>query len=354
MEIKVTRAAQLKEKPDSSKLVFGKCMTDHMFIIDYDAGQGWHDARIIPYGPLMIDPAAKVLHYAEEIFEGLKAYRTAEGSIQLFRVMDNIRRLNLSADRLCMPQIPEEMAYEGIKALVEMEQDWVPHEKDTSLYIRPFMIGLDAALGVHSSHHVQFIVVVCPVGAYYPEGLNPVKIYIEDQDVRAVKGGTGMAKTGGNYAASLRAGNRAEQKGYTQVLWLDGVHRKYIEEVGAMNVMFKVAGKILTPDLNGSVLDGITRRSCIQLLKDWGYEVEERRISAEELFEAAKSGKLEEAWGTGTAAVISPIGELAEGDEKCIINNNQIGEVTQKLYDQLTGIQWGRVEDPHNWITKIV
>ena len=354
MEIKVTRAAQLKEKPESSKLVFGKCMTDHMFIIDYDEGQGWHDARIVPYGPLMIDPAAKVLHYAEEIFEGLKAYRTAEGSIQLFRVMDNIRRLNLSADRLCMPQIPEDMAFEGIKALVEMEQEWVPSEKDTSLYIRPFMIGLDAALGVHSSHHVQFIVVVCPVGAYYPEGLNPVKIYIEDEDVRAVKGGTGMAKTGGNYAASLRAGNRAEAKGYTQVLWLDGVHRKYIEEVGAMNVMFKVDGKILTPDLNGSVLPGITRRSCIQLLKDWGYEVEERRISAEELFEAAKSGKLEEAWGTGTAAVISPIGELAEGDEKCIINNNQIGEVTQKLYDELTGIQWGRVADPHNWITKIV
>ena len=354
MEIKVTRAAQLKEKPDSSKLVFGKCMTDHMFIIDYDAGQGWHDARIIPYGPLMIDPAAKVLHYAEEIFEGLKAYRTADGSIQLFRVMDNIKRMNDSADRLCMPQIPEDMAFEGIKALVEMEQEWVPSEKDTSLYIRPFMIGLDAALGVHSSHHVQFIVVVCPVGAYYPEGLNPVKIYIEDEDVRAVKGGTGMAKTGGNYAASLRAGNRAEAKGYTQVLWLDGVHRKYIEEVGAMNVMFKVDGKILTPDLNGSVLPGITRRSCIQLLKDWGYEVEERRISAAELFEAAKSGKLEEAWGTGTAAVISPIGELAEGDEKCIINNNQIGEVTQKLYDELTGIQWGRVADPHNWITKIV
>ena len=354
MEIKVTRAAQLKEKPDSSKLVFGKCMTDHMFIIDYDEGQGWHDARIIPYGPLMIDPAAKVLHYAEEIFEGLKAYRTADGSIQLFRVMDNIRRMNGSADRLCMPQIPEDMAFEGIKALVELEQEWVPHEKDTSLYIRPFMIGLDAALGVHSSHHVQFIVVVCPVGAYYPEGLNPVKIYIEDQDVRAVKGGTGMAKTGGNYAASLRAGNRAEQKGYTQVLWLDGVHRKYIEEVGAMNVMFKVNGKILTPDLNGSVLDGITRRSCIQLLKDWGYEVEERRISAEELFAAAKNGTLEEAWGTGTAAVVSPIGELAEGDEKCIINNNQIGEVTQKLYDQLTGIQWGRVADPHNWITKII
>lgn len=353
MEIKITRAATLKEKPDSSTLVFGKAMTDHMLIIDYDAGQGWHDARIIPYGPLQIDPAAKVLHYAEEIFEGLKAYRTADGSIQLFRIRDNIDRMNKSADRLCLPQIPEELAVSAIKKLVEVEQDWVPHEKDTSLYIRPFMIGLDAALGVHSSHHVQFIVVVCPVGAYYPEGLNPVKIYIEDEDVRAVKGGTGMAKTGGNYAASLRAGNRAEERGYSQVLWLDGVHRKYIEEVGAMNVMFKVNGKILTPDLNGSVLDGITRRSCIQLLKDWGYEVEERRISAEELFTAAENGTLDEAWGTGTAAVVSPIGELAMGDKKVTVSGGKIGEITQKLYDELTGIQWGRVADPHGWITKL-
>ena len=351
--IKITRAATLKEKPDSSKLVFGKNMTDHMFLVDYDEGQGWHDPRIVPYGPLQIDPAAKVLHYAEEIFEGLKAYRTADGSIQLFRIKDNIDRMNKSAERLCLPQIPEELAMAGIMELVKVEQDWVPSEKDTSLYIRPFMIGLDAALGVHSSKHVQFIVIVCPVGAYYPEGLNPVKIYVEDQDVRAVKGGTGMAKTGGNYAASLRAGDRAEKAGYSQVLWLDGVHRKYIEEVGSMNVMFKVAGKILTPDLNGSVLPGITRRSCIQLLKDWGYEVEERRISAEELFQAAKDGTLEEAWGTGTAAVVSPIGELAEGDEKAIINHNEIGPVTQKLYDTLTGIQWGRVPDPHGWIMKL-
>ena len=353
MEIKFTPAATLKEKPDSSTLVFGKAMTDHMLIIDYDEGQGWHDARIIPYGPLQIDPAAKVLHYGEEIFEGLKAYRTADGSIQLFRIRDNIDRMNKSADRLCMPQIPEELAVSAIKKLVETEQDWVPREKDTSLYIRPFMIGLDAALGVHSSKHVQFIVVVCPVGAYYPEGLNPVKIYIENEDVRAVKGGTGMAKTGGNYAASLRAGNRAEERGYSQVLWLDGVHRKYIEEVGAMNVMFKVAGKILTPDLNGSVLDGITRRSCIQLLKDWGYEVEERRISADELFAAAENGTLEEAWGTGTAAVVSPIGELAMGDKKVTVSGGKIGEITQKLYDELTGIQWGRVADPHDWIMKL-
>lgn len=352
-EIKITRAAALKEKPDSSKLVFGKNMTDHMFLVDYDEGQGWHDARIVPYGPLPIDPASKVLHYAEEIFEGLKAYRTDDGSIQLFRVKDNIARMNRSAQRLCLPEIPEELALAGITELVKLEKDWVPSEKDTSLYIRPFMIGLDPALGVHASHHVQFIVIVCPVGAYYPEGLDPVKIYVEEQDVRAVKGGTGMAKTGGNYAASLRAGDRAEKAGYSQVLWLDGVHRKYIEEVGSMNVMFKVSGKILTPDLNGSVLDGITRRSCIQLLKDWGYEVEERRISAQELFEAAENGTLEEAWGTGTAAVVSPIGELAEGDKKVSVSHNQIGPVTQRLYDALTGIQWGRLPDPHGWTMKV-
>ena len=352
-EIKITRAAALKEKPDSSTLVFGKNMTDHMFIMDYDEGKGWHDPRIVPYGPLPIDPAAKVLHYAEEIFEGLKAYRTADGTIQLFRPDCNIERMNNSAERMCLPQIPEELALAGITELVKLERDWVPSEEGTSLYIRPFMIGLDPALGVHASHHVQYIVIVCPVGAYYPEGLDPVKIYVEAQDVRAVRGGTGMAKTGGNYAASLRAGDRAEKQGYSQVLWLDGVQRKYIEEVGSMNVMFKIAGKIVTPDLNGSVLPGITRRSCIQLLKDWGYEVEERRISAEELFEAAENGTLEEAWGTGTAAVVSPIGELAEGDKKVTVSNNQIGPVTQKLYDELTGIQWGRLPDTHGWTMKV-
>ena len=294
-----------------------------------------------------------MLHYAEEIFEGLKAYRTADGSIQLFRIKDNIDRMNKSAERLCLPQIPEELAMAGIMELVKVEQDWVPSEKDTSLYIRPFMIGLDAALGVHSSKHVQYIVVVCPVGAYYPEGLNPVKIYVEDQDVRAVKGGTGMAKTGGNYAASLRAGDRAEKAGYSQVLWLDGVHRKYIEEVGSMNVMFKVAGKILTPDLNGSVLDGITRRSCIQLLKDWGYEVEERRISAEELFEAAENGTLEEAWGTGTAAVVSPIGEMGWEGRHVVVNGGEIGSLTHKLYDTLVGIQWGTEPDPYGWTIRL-
>ena len=352
-EIRITRAATLKQKPEAATLVFGKSMTDHMFIVDYDQGQGWHDARIIPYGPLQIDPASKVLHYGEEIFEGMKAYRTDSGAIQLFRPLDNIVRMNLSAQRLCMPQIPQELAMAGILELVKLEQDWVPAQENTSLYIRPFMIGLDPMLGVHASHHVQFIVIVCPVGNYYPEGLNPVKIYVEEQDVRAVKGGLGTAKTGGNYAASLRAGAMAEQKGYSQVLWLDGVERKYIEEVGAMNVMFKIGGKILTPDLNGSVLDGITRRSCIQLLQDWGYEVEQRRISVDEIIRAVQDNTLEEAWGTGTAAVVSPIGELFIGGQQWIVNQNCIGQVTQRLYDELTGIQWGRVADAHDWVVQV-
>ena len=352
-EIKIQRATTLKPKPDFNTLGFGKVFSDHMFLMNYTAGQGWHDPRIVPYGPFALEPSAMVFHYAQEVFEGLKAYRTADGRIQLFRPIDNARRLNDSCERLCIPAIDENLFVEAVKTLVTVDKEWVPDQPGTSLYIRPFVIATDASLGVHASHTYLFCIITGPVGAYYAEGINPVKIYVEDDDVRAVKGGTGYTKCGGNYAASIRAGERAEGQGYAQVLWLDGVHRKYIEEVGAMNVMFKVKGKILTPDLNGSVLDGITRRSCIQLLKDWGYEVEERRISAEELFQAAKDGTLEEAWGTGTAAVVSPIGELAEGDEKAIINHNEIGPVTQKLYDTLTGIQWGRVPDPHGWIMKL-
>ena len=352
-EYPVQRAAVLKEKPDPSTLVFGRTFTDHMFIMDYTAGQGWHDGRIVPYGPIALDPSAMVFHYAQEVFEGLKAYRSPDGGVQLFRPTENVKRINSSCERMCIPPLDEEDALAAIEQLVRLEADWVPSAPGTSLYIRPFIIATTPTLGVHVAHTYIFAIITCPVGAYYPEGLDPVKIYVEAQDVRAVRGGTGMAKTGGNYAASLRAGDRAEKQGYSQVLWLDGVHRKYIEEVGSMNVMFKIAGKILTPDLNGSVLPGITRRSCIQLLKDWGYEVEERRISAEELFEAAENGTLEEAWGTGTAAVVSPIGELAEGDKKVTVSHNQIGPVTQRLYDELTGIQWGRIPDPHGWIVKV-
>lgn len=353
-EFPITKAETLKPKPDPKTLVFGRSFTDYMFLMNYDEGQGWHSGRIVPYGPLPLEPSAMVFHYAQEVFEGMKAYRTPDGGVQLFRPMDNVRRLNTSCERLCIPQLPENVALAGIQALVKQEADWVPSEPDTSLYIRPFVIATDAGLGVHASHSYLFCVICCPVGAYYKEGLNPVRIYVESEDVRAVQGGTGYTKCGGNYAASIRAGARAEDKGYAQVLWLDGVHRKYIEEVGSMNVMFKLDGKIVTPALTGSVLPGITRRSCLELLRDWGYAVEERLISAQELFDAAAAGKLEEAWGTGTAAVISPIGEMGWEARNVQVCGGAIGSLTQKLYNTLTGIQWGTEPDPYGWTVKLV
>ncbi|MBO4407331.1 MAG: branched-chain amino acid aminotransferase [Clostridia bacterium] len=352
MEIKICRNPSPKKKPEGP-LGFGRIFTDHMFVMDYTAGQGWHDARIVPYGPLELDPSSMVFHYAQEIFEGLKAYRTASGEIRLFRPYENARRMNNSADRLCMPQIDPEDWVGAVKALVELEKDWVPYEKGTSLYIRPFMIATDAQLGVHPSKTYKFIIILSPVGSYYAGGLDPVRIYIETKYVRAVRGGTGEAKTGGNYAASIKSQEISEELGYSQVLWLDGVEQKYIEEVGAMNVFFKIAGKIVTPALVGSILPGITRKSAIELLRDWGYEVEERRLSAEEVEAAAKSGLLEEMFGTGTAAVISPVGELLIGDTHIKINEGKIGPVSQKLYDTMTGIQWGTIEDTKGWITKI-
>jgi branched-chain amino acid aminotransferase len=353
-EFSITRAEPLKPKPDPKTLVFGKTFTDHMFLMNYDEGKGWHSGRIVPYAPLPLEPSAMVFHYAQEVFEGMKAYRTPDGGVQLFRPIDNVRRLNTSCDRLCIPTLPEDAALEGIKALVALESDWVPGEPDTSLYIRPFVIATDAGLGVHASHSYLFCVICCPVGAYYKEGLNPVRIYVESEDVRAVRGGTGYTKCGGNYAASIRAGARAEDKGYAQVLWLDGVHRKYIEEVGSMNVMFKLDGKIVTPALTGSVLPGITRRSCLELLRDWGYAVEERLISVQELFDAAETGALGEAWGTGTAAVVSPIGEMGWENRTVQVSGGAIGSLTQKLYSTLTGIQWGTEPDPYGWTVKVV
>ena len=349
MEIRFEKTTAPKQKPDSSTLGFGKFFTDHMFMMDYSAEEGWHDARIIPFGPLAIHPACTALHYGSEIFEGLKAYRRADGKVQMFRPMENIRRMNNSAERLCLPQIPEDLALEVLTTFVKTEQEWTPSASGTSLYLRPFMFGNDETLGVHAVHHATFVIIASPVGSYYKEGINPVKIMIEDEDVRAVRGGTGYAKCGGNYAASNRAGERAEKKGYSQVLWLDGVERKYIEEVGAMNVMFKIDGKIVTPMLSGSILPGITRKSCIEVLKKEGFEVEERLLSIDELDAALKSGKLEEAWGCGTAAVVSPIGELCYKDTKYTINDGKIGAVTQKLYDTLTGIQWGAIEDSFGW-----
>ena len=352
-EIKIQRATTLKPKPDFKALGFGKVFSDHMFLMNYTAGQGWHDPRIVPYGPFTLEPSAMVFHYAQEVFEGLKAYRTADGRIQLFRPIDNARRLNDSCERLCIPAIDENLFVEAVKTLVAVDREWVPDQPGTSLYIRPFIIATDASLGVHASHTYLFCIITGPVGAYYAEGINPVRIYVEDDDVRAVKGGTGYTKCGGNYAASIRAGERAEKQGYAQVLWLDGVHRKYIEEVGSMNVMFKVGGKIITPQLTGSVLPGITRRSCLELLRDWGYAVEERLITARELFDAADSGKLEEAWGTGTAAVISPIGEMGWEDKHVVVNGGEIGSLTHKLYDTLVGIQWGTEPDPYGWTIQL-
>lgn len=352
-EITIQKAAALKAKPDPKNLQFGKFFTDHMFLMNYDAGQGWHDPRIVPYGPFVLDPSVMVFHYAQEVFEGMKAYRTPDGGVQLFRPMENVRRLRSSCERLCIPPLEDDMALKAIKSLVSLEKDWVPGEPGTSLYIRPFIIATDASLGVHASHSYIFCIICCPVGSYYPEGINPVKIYVENDDVRAVRGGMGYTKTGGNYAASIRAGEKAEEAGYTQVLWLDGVHRKYIEEVGSMNVLFKVDGRVITPELTGSVLPGITRKSCLDLLRHWGIPVEERLITAEELFEDAKSGKLEEAWGSGTAAVVSPIGEMAWKDTDVVVNGGKIGPITHRLYDTITGIQWGTLPDPFGWTVKL-
>ncbi len=353
MEIRIEKATTLKTKPDASTLGFGRKFTDYMFRMSYSREKGWYDARIIPYGNLELNPCSVVFHYGAEIFEGMKAYRTEQGDVQLFRPMENIRRMNQSADRMALPQLNEEDALQAITELVKLEQDWVPSEPGTSLYIRPFMFGNDEHLGVHSIDNAEFVIILSPVGSYYAEGVNPVKIMIETEDVRAVRGGTGYAKCGGNYAAATRAGERAEKKGYTQVLWLDGVERKYIEEVGAMNVMFKINGTIVTPKLTGSVLPGITRKSIIELLKDKGYQVEERLISIDEVLSALKDGTMEEFWGCGTAAVVSPVGALYYEGTEYVINDNKIGPVTQMLYDTLTGIQWGKIADPYNWIHKI-
>ena len=321
--------------------------------MDWTVNKGWHNAKIEPYAPICLDPATLVLHYAQETFEGLKAYKSKDGNVLLFRPEMNARRFANSNRRLCMEILPEEMFVEAIEKLVAHEVDWIPTAEGTSLYIRPFMFATEAAVGVHPSSAYKFVIILSPVGAYYPEGVNPVKIYVEDEYVRATKGGTGFTKCGGNYAASIAAQVKAEKLGYTQVLWLDGVERKYVEEVGTMNVMFKIDNKIITAPCDGTVLPGVTRDSILHILKDWGYEVEERHLSIDELMEAGRKGKLEEAFGTGTAAVISPVGELYYKGETVTINDFKTGELTQKLYDTLTGIQWGNVKDTYGW-TRIV
>lgn len=345
LDIKIERTTTPKEKPaDETKLGFGHIFTDHMFVMNYDAGQGWHDARIVPYGDLSLSPAAMCLHYGQEIFEGLKAYRTADGSVQLFRPQENFKRMNNSAERMVIPKINEEDMLYALKTLVKMEQDWVPHTEGASLYIRPFIIAVDPYVGVKPADHYLFIIILSPSGAYYSTGLNPVKIYVENKYVRAVRGGTGFAKTAANYAISLAGQEEAHEQDYEQVLWLDGVERKYVEEVGSMNIFFVIDGEVVTPQLLGSVLPGITRKSAIEICKKKGYKVSERKISIEEIAEAYDNGKLDEVFGTGTAAVISPVGHLKWGDKVMEINNNKIGPVSQMLYDTMTGIQGARYQ----------
>lgn len=354
LDIKITKTTNPKPLPgQDNPLVFGTIFTDHMYVMEYNKEKGWHDPQIVPYQPLSLEPSAMVFHYGQEMFEGLKAYKTEDGRVLLFRPDKNIERANNSNKRLEIPQIPEDDFLNAIKTLVAVDAAWIPTKPGTSLYIRPFVIATDPFLGVRPSDTYKFIVILSPVGAYYPEGLNPVKIWIEDEYVRAVRGGIGEAKTGGNYVASLAAQTKAHEEGYSQVLWLDGVERKYIEEVGAMNIFFKINGTVVTPMLNGSILPGVTRNTCIALCKEWGLPVEERRISVEELEEAAKSGALEEVWGTGTAAVISPVGHLRYEDEVFRIGDGGIGEVSQKLYDTVTGIQLGKVEDTHGWTVEV-
>ena len=353
MDIRFVKRDVLKEKPDQKHLGFGKYMTDYMFVMDWTKEDGWKDARIVPEGPISLEPACVTLHYAQETFEGMKAYRTAEGKIQLFRPEMNAKRMINSNARLCMPEFPVDMFVEAVKALVKVEADWVPSEPETSLYIRPFMFATEAALGVHMASAYKFMIICCPVGAYYAEGINPVKILVEDELVRAVKGGTGFTKCGGNYAGSILGQVKAEKLGYSQVLWLDGEHRKYFEEVGSMNIMFKIDGKVYTAATVGTVLPGVTRRSCIELLKDWGYEVVEGKLAIADIMAAAREGKLEEVFGTGTAAVVSPVKELVWKGEHAYIGDGKIGPVTQKLYDTMTGMQWGKIPDTKGWIVPV-
>lgn len=353
-EIKIERTKAPKQKPtDQSKLGFGKIFTDHMYIMEYNREQGWHDPKIVPYHSIELDPSAMVFHYGQEMFEGLKAYKTEDGRVLMFRPDKNIERANNSNRRICIPEVPPEDFLNGLKTLVGMEQDWIPTAPGTSLYIRPFIIATDPFLGVRPSDTYLFMIILSPSGAYYESGLDPVKIWIEDDYVRAVRGGIGEAKTGGNYVASLKAQMKAHDEGYSQVLWLDGVERKYIEEVGAMNIFFKLNGKIVTPVLNGSILPGVTRASCIDLCRHWGLEVEERKVSVEELVSAARSGALEECWGSGTAAVISPVGYLRYEDTVMEIAGGGIGEISQRLYDTVTGIQTGKVKDEFGWTVEV-
>jgi len=351
--IRITKAPTLKKKPKNSELGFGIIFTDHMFVANFQEEKGWYDPRVEPYAPLPLDPAAAVLHYAQAVFDGLKAFRGVDGKLRLFRPQKHVERLNNSARRMCIPPLDPELALQSIVTVVRTDGEWVPRMLGTSLYIRPTIIASEAFLGVRPARSYVYFVILSPVGAYYPEGMAPVKIRVEERYVRAVEGGLGGAKTGANYAASLMAGEDAKHQGFTQVLWLDGVHRRYIDEVGTMNIMVKIGDEVITPPLTGTVLPGVTRDSVLTLLRDWGLRASERQVGIDEVMAAHRAGTLTEVWGTGTAAVISPVGELAYKGEKMVINGGKIGPLTQRLYDAIVGIQYGQAPDPHGWTLEV-
>ena len=351
--IRINLATTRKARPKDTDLTFGTVFTDHMFVCDFQEEKGWYDPRVEPYGPLTLDPACAVLHYAQGIFDGLKAFRGRDGKIRLFRPHKHVDRLNNSARRMCIPPLDPDLALRSLTTLVNIERDWVPSTVGTSLYIRPTVIASEPFLGVRPAKQYLYYVILSPVGAYYPEGINPVKILTEEHHVRAVEGGVGGAKTGANYAASLYAAEEAKHKGYTQVLWLDGRHHKDVDEVGTMNIMVRIRDEVITPPLAGSILPGVTRDSVLTLLRDWGHAVAERQLSIDEIIAAAADGTLQEMWGTGTAAVISPVGELAYKHHRIAINNGRIGELTQKLYDTIVGIQYGTAPDSHGWTLEV-
>lgn len=324
-----------------------------MFIMNYSEGKGWHDGRIVPYAPIELDPAAAVLHYAQEMFEGLKAYKAKDGRVLLFRPDMNAKRTTLTSDRICIPRIDEELYVEAIKAVVRVDSDWIPEKEGTSLYIRPFIIASEPFLGVRPSKEYIFMIIMSPVGLYYKEGLAPTKIFVEDEYVRAVAGGTGYSKIGANYVASLKSQEKANKLGYSQVLWLDGVERKYVEEIGTSNAFFVIENEVITAPLEGTILPGITRDSTIHLLRNWGIKVSERKITIDEIYKAYQDGKLKEVFASGTAAVISPVGELCWKDKKMVINDNRIGILSKKLYDELSGIQLGNREDKFGWTIEV-
>ena len=351
--IRITKAPTLKKKPKNSELGFGIIFTDHMFVANFQEEKGWYDPRVEPYAPLPLDPAAAVLHYAQAVFDGLKAFRGVDGKLRLFRPQKHVERLNNSARRMCIPPLDPELALQSIVTVVQTDGEWVPRMLGTSLYIRPTIIASEAFLGVRPARSYVYFVILSPVGAYYPEGMAPVKIRVEERYVRAVEGGLGGAKTGANYAASLMAGEEAKHQGFTQVLWLDGVHRRYIDEVGTMNIMVKIGDEVITPPLTGTVLPGVTRDSVLTLLRNWGLRASERQVGIDEVMAAHRAGTLTEVWGTGTAAVISPVGELAYKGEKMVINGGKIGPLTQRLYDAIVGIQYGQAPDPHGWTLEV-